>query len=58
MANKIPIGKYIENIKINGGRAQTDLKKMAIAKGYFKSVKLKQSVKRGEVIARHKKISI
>ena len=55
MANKVPVLKFLENIKIKTGRSPDDFKKIAIAKGYFENGKLKPTVKAGEVISWLKK---
>jgi hypothetical protein len=54
-ANKIPLEKYYENIKIKTGNSPADFKKLAITKGYFEKGKLKATVKAAEVIAWLKK---
>ncbi len=51
MANKVPVQKYIENIKTKTGKAPADFKKLAIAKGYFEKGILKTTVKAAEIIA-------
>jgi hypothetical protein len=55
MPNKIPIQKYLENIKIKTGKTPDDFKELAIAEGYFENGTMKPTVKAGEVIAWLKK---
>lgn len=55
MPNKVPVQKYIENIKAKTGKSPDDFKKMAITKGYFEKGVLKTTVKAAEVIAWLKK---
>ena len=55
MANKIPVNKFIENIKIKTGKSPEDFRRIAINKGFFEEGKLKPSIKAGEVIAWLKK---
>lgn len=55
MANKIPVEKFIENIKIKTGKTPEDFKRLAMAKGFFEKGILKTSVRATEVIAWLKK---
>ena len=55
MANKIPVNKFIENIKIKTGKSPEDFRRIAITKGFFEKGKLKPTIKAGEVIAWLKK---
>lgn len=55
MAIKIPVHKFIENIKIKTGKSTEDFRRIAITKGFFEDGKLKPTIKAGEVIAWLKK---
>lgn len=55
MPNKVPIKKYIENIKIKTGKTPADFRKLAVTKGLFEKDVLKPTIKAAEVIAWLKK---
>ena len=50
MANKIPVNKFIENIKIKTGKSPGDFRRIAITKRFFEEGKLKPSIKASDQI--------